>query len=67
MQQMTLEQVIDAVQMLPKEDRLALAELIQKNERHEAFVTECNDALESMERGEFATNSLEETLRALKQ
>ncbi len=67
MQQMTLQQVMDVVQTLPREEQLSLVELIQKNNQHEEFVQECNDALSAMENGNFATNSLAETLKALQQ
>jgi hypothetical protein len=67
MQQMTLQQVMDVVQTLPQEEQLTLVDLIQNNNRHEEFVQECNDALSAMEKGEFTTNSLAETLKALQQ
>ncbi len=67
MQQMTLQQVMDVVQTLPREEQLTLVDLIQNNNRHEEFVQECNDALRAMEKDKFATNSLAETLKALQQ
>jgi Mg/Co/Ni transporter MgtE len=64
---MTLEQIMDVIQDLPKHEQLEISNLILKNNAHEEFVEECNNASEAMRLGEFATNNLKETLQALQQ
>ncbi len=64
---MTLEQIMDVIEDFPKHEQLEISNLILKNNAHEEFVEECNNASEAMQFGELATNNLKETLQALQQ
>jgi Mg/Co/Ni transporter MgtE len=64
---MTLEQIMDVIEDLPKHEQLEISNLILKSNAHQEFVEECNTASEAMKPGEFATNNLQETLQALQQ
>ncbi len=64
---MTLEQIMDVIQDLPKHEQLEISNRILKNKRHEEFVQESNAATKAMQSGKFATRNLQETLQALQQ
>jgi hypothetical protein len=65
MVQMTIEQVLDVVYTLPRDERLSVAQIIQQRECREAFAQECDDAVAEYHRGNVGTRGLEAILKDL--